>query len=118
MLRQLCKDASDSVLIENNGVATEWDCNPFLSDSIVTAWKQSLGQGNIFRILSRILSTKGVCLSACWDTTPVPWDQAGTPRDQAGIPSQDQADTPLDQAGTLLPPRTRQAPPWDQPPRS
>ena len=32
-LRQLCDDASDSVLIENNGVAPEWGCYPFLSDS-------------------------------------------------------------------------------------
>ena len=35
LLRQLCKDASDTVLIENNGVTPEWGCNPFLSDSIV-----------------------------------------------------------------------------------
>ena len=33
MLRQLCDDASNSVLIENNGVTPEWGCNPFLSDS-------------------------------------------------------------------------------------
>ena len=34
-LGQLSNDASDSVLIENNGVAPEWGCNPFSSDSIV-----------------------------------------------------------------------------------
>ena len=34
-LRQLCNDASDSVLIENNGVALGWGYNPFSSDSIV-----------------------------------------------------------------------------------
>ena len=28
-------DASDTVLIENNGVAPEWGCNPFSSNSIV-----------------------------------------------------------------------------------
>ena len=34
-LQQLSDDTSDSVLIENNGVTTEWGCNPFSSDSIV-----------------------------------------------------------------------------------
>ena len=29
-LRQLCDDASNSVLIENNGVTSEWGCNPTL----------------------------------------------------------------------------------------
>ena len=32
-LRQLCNDACNSVLIENNGVAPEWGCNLFSSDS-------------------------------------------------------------------------------------
>ena len=32
--RQCCDDANDTVLIENNGVAPEWSCNPFSSDSI------------------------------------------------------------------------------------
>ena len=32
-LRQLCNEACDSVLIENNRVAPEWGCNPFSSDS-------------------------------------------------------------------------------------
>ena len=27
--QQICDDASDSVLIENNRVAAEWSCNPF-----------------------------------------------------------------------------------------
>ena len=34
-LRQFCHDASDIILIENNGVASEWGSNPFSSDSIV-----------------------------------------------------------------------------------
>ena len=34
-LRQLRDDASDTVLVENNGVAPEQDCNPFSSGSIV-----------------------------------------------------------------------------------
>ena len=33
MLRELSNDACDSVLIENNGVAPEWGCNLFSSDS-------------------------------------------------------------------------------------
>ena len=32
-LRQLCDEACDSVLIENNGVTPEWVCNLFSSDS-------------------------------------------------------------------------------------
>ena len=35
MLRKLCDDTSDPVLIENNGVTPELGCNPFSSDSIV-----------------------------------------------------------------------------------
>ena len=34
-LLQLCDDASNTVLIANNGVAAEWGCNPFSSNSIV-----------------------------------------------------------------------------------
>ena len=34
-LWQLCDDASNTVLIETNGVTPEWGCNPFLSNSIV-----------------------------------------------------------------------------------
>ena len=40
-LRQLWDDAGDSVLIESNGVAPEWGCNPFSSDSIVTVRNSS-----------------------------------------------------------------------------
>ena len=34
MLLQLCDDAIDTALIENNGIASDWGCNPFWSDSI------------------------------------------------------------------------------------
>ena len=62
----------------------------------ITTRKRSLGQGNIFTCLS--FCSRGVCLSACWDTTPpcpppgpcppgtmhpplpcTPWDQAPPP---------------------------------------
>ena len=33
--RQCCDNASNTVLIENNRVALDWGCNPFLSASIV-----------------------------------------------------------------------------------
>ena len=33
-LRQLCDEASDTVLIENSGVTRKWVATPFLSDSI------------------------------------------------------------------------------------
>ena len=35
MLQQLCDDATDTVLIENNGVAQKWVATPIWSDSIV-----------------------------------------------------------------------------------
>ena len=35
MPQQLCDDASNSVLIENNVVAPDWGCNPFSSDTVV-----------------------------------------------------------------------------------
>ena len=35
MLWQVHDDASDSILIENNGVSPDWGCNPFSSDTIV-----------------------------------------------------------------------------------
>ena len=35
MLRQLCDGTSNTVLIENNGVAGKWIATPFLSNSIV-----------------------------------------------------------------------------------
>ena len=34
-LRQLCDYTSDTILIEINGLALEYGCSPFLSDSIV-----------------------------------------------------------------------------------
>ena len=35
MLQQLCDDASDTVLIENNGVTQKWVATPIWSDSTV-----------------------------------------------------------------------------------
>ena len=35
MLQQLCDEASDTAVIENNGVIPELDCNPFSSDPVV-----------------------------------------------------------------------------------
>ena len=35
MLRQLCDDAGNSFLIENNRVTADWGCNPFSSDTVV-----------------------------------------------------------------------------------
>ena len=55
MRRQLGYDASDSVLIENNGVTPDWDCNQFSSDTDVF---------NENRIASIITE-----LSQCWTLT-------------------------------------------------
>ena len=70
-----------------------------------------LGQGYIFTGVCDFVRG-GVCLSACWDTTPgtrqallrtrqAPWDQAPPPRTRQAPPPRDQAGPPLrDQAGT------------------
>ena len=58
---------------------------------LITARKRSLGQGNIFRSVCQEFCPWGVCLRACWDTTPSP---PGPGRHAPG------------QAGTL-PPRSR-----------
>ena len=52
---QLCNDASDSAVIENNRVTTEWDCNPFSSDSIV------FNENSITRIIAVSSLTKCKC---------------------------------------------------------
>ena len=52
----------------------DWNMVQFLP----TATK--LGQGNTFTGVCDSVH-RGVCLSACWDTTP--WDQAPPPQDQA-----------------------------------
>ena len=53
-LRQLCDDACDSVLIENNGVAPEWVCNPFSSDSTV------FNENRIASVIAELTLTLGV----------------------------------------------------------
>ena len=57
MLPQLCDDASNSVLMENIGVAPEYGCNPFLRDSIVFNKK---------RIASIITELSDVWLNEPW----------------------------------------------------
>ena len=69
-----------------------WKINIFTAST-------KLGQGYIFTGV-RDSVTRGVCLSACWDTTPPPpQDQASLPR--PGTPRE--ADTPQEQT----PPRSR-----------
>ena len=52
MLSQLCGEASDTVLNENNGFTLEWSCNLFSSDSIV------LNENRIARIIVVSLTEK------------------------------------------------------------
>ena len=76
---------------------------------IFTARKQSLGQGNIFTPVCHSVHRGGVCLSACWDTTPplppgtrhLPWSRPNPPG-----PSTPSSRPPWDQA----PPRSRPPP--------
>ena len=44
MLRQLYQDTSYAAFTDNNRVAPEWGCNPFLSDSINTASNSICGK--------------------------------------------------------------------------
>ena len=37
--------------------------------------QRSCGQGNIFAPVCHSVHRGGVCLSACWDTTPPPWSR-------------------------------------------
>ena len=86
----------------------------------------------IFLHLSVILFTGGVCLSACWDTTPPPRTRQtspgpgrppqtrqtpprpGRPPPGPGRPPRDQADPPGTRQ-TPLPPETRHPPPKQTP---
>ena len=54
MLRQLSDDASDSVLIESNGITPELGCNPFSSNSIV------FNENRIASVIAQLLLTLGV----------------------------------------------------------
>ena len=54
MVRQLCDDARDSVLIENNGVAPEWVCNQFSSDFTV------FNENGIASVIATLTLTLGV----------------------------------------------------------
>ena len=59
--------------------------------------QRSCGQGYVFTRVYDFVNRRGVCLSACWDTTPPPfWEQTTPPR----------ADNPWEQT----PPRSRHPP--------
>ena len=60
--RQLSNDASDSVLIENNGVAPEWGCNPFWSYPLLLP-ATKLRQGNVFTPVCHSVHSGGGPLS-------------------------------------------------------
>ena len=58
----------------------QWAVRTLLECFLVTARKRSLGQGNIFTPVCHSVH-RGVCLSACWDTTPPrsrhpPWSRS------------------------------------------
>ena len=53
-LRQLSDDACDFVLIENNGVAPEWGCNLFSSNST------DFNENRIARVVAALMLTLGV----------------------------------------------------------
>ena len=63
--------------------------------------QRSCSQGNVFTRVCHSVHRGGVCLSACWDTTPPPQEQTNPP----------EADTPWKQT----PPRSRH-PPWGRHP--
>ena len=82
---------------------------------LITARKRSLGQGNIFTPVCHSVH-RGVCLSACWDTTPPPPPQdEAHPQDQAqptGTRHPLGPDTHPQGQDTHPPPPS----PWDQTP--
>ena len=55
--RQHCDDASDTVVIENNGVATKWVATPFPSDSFVFNENRI---ASVIAVLTMTLSVNGV----------------------------------------------------------
>ena len=79
---QRCDDACDSVLMENNGVAPNWVCNPFSSDSIVfnengitnfiisvvAALTLTLGTNGPQLFLRTIASTESQHIGPCFNT--------------------------------------------------
>ena len=75
----ILQDERDSLKLKKpTDMIISWD--------IFTARKRSLGQGNIFRSVCQEFCPQGrVCLSACWDTIPLP-PGAGTPPPGAGTP--------------------------------
>ena len=96
----------------------------FSNSELITARKRSLGQGNIFTPVCYSVH-RGVCLSACWDTTP-PRTRHPPRADPLGTeppPPREQQTHPLGpgthQEHTLLgsrPPQEQTAPPWEQTP--
>ena len=54
MLQQLCDDASNSVLIRNNGANPEWGYNPFSIPSIV------FNENSILSVIDELSQTLGV----------------------------------------------------------
>ena len=52
--RQSCNDACDSFLTENSGVAPDWVCNPFSSDTIV------FNENRIARVIAELTLTLGI----------------------------------------------------------
>ena len=76
MLQQLCNDASDSVLIDNNGVTQKRIASPFLSDYIVTVRNEVAKV--MFLHLSVILFTGGTTLAGTPPRTRYT-PRAGTP---------------------------------------
>ena len=70
--------------------------------------QRSCGQGNVFTGVCLSTGGEGVCLSACWDTSPPP-GPGRHPRDQADPPRPGRHPP-----GTRhTPPRTRQIPPQE-----
>ena len=67
-----------------------------LASNVITARKRSLGQGYIFTGICHSVN-RGVCLSACWDTPPLPGRHP--PARETPLPRR----PPLPR--TLLPPR-------------
>ena len=89
-------------------------------EHFITARKRSLGQGNIFSsVCQEFYPRGGVCLSACWDTTPARQTlphlarRPPLPGKADPHPTPGKADPPARRPpGKADTPLARQTPPW------
>ena len=109
----LCSDISKGTFTQSKSRNESKNCLSCLSFTLCYRPQRSCGQGNIFAPVCHSVHSGGLCLGACWDTTPPPPEQTHTPW------SRHPPDTPRDQTPSeQTPPRSRHPlPEADTPPK-